>query len=180
MSGQNDFMTLYQSSHSQFVRFCHAITGNEHLAKDLVNDTLLSALEQFDRVEKPGSFTAYLIGIARRTYLNQLRRERIRNTLTLNKAPEITDRYDKTGLSIEVMLLYEALSKLPPKQKEALILFEITGFSLKEVCELQKSGLSAVKARLKRGREKLRLLLSDKESEFIEKEKSYGKKIITC
>ena len=49
-------------------------------------------------------------------------------------------------------MLYKALNTLPTNQKEALILFEISGFSIKEVCEIQKSSESAVKQRLKRGR----------------------------
>ena len=49
-------------------------------------------------------------------------------------------------------VLYKALNTLPTNQKEALILFEISGFSIKEVCEIQKSSESAVKQRLKRGR----------------------------
>lgn len=180
MSRQSEFMDLYTSSHDQFVRFCHAMTGEESTAQDLVNDTLLKAFEHFDRLQKPESFTAYLIGIARRVYLNQLRRKRILNTFALNHIPQVEDKQDRTSLSIEVKILYEALSKLPPRQREAIVLFEITGFSLKEICVLQKSNLSAVKARLSRGREKLRKLLTDKETEVVKKEKNYGKEFITC
>ena len=52
-------------------------------------------------------------------------------------------------------MLHKALSYLPELQREALILFEITGYSIKEIMEIQKSGSSAVKQRLARGRKEL-------------------------
>ena len=57
------------------------------------------------------------------------------------------------------------MSLLPEEQKEAVILFEISGFSIKEICEIQQAGESAVKQRLKRGRQKLTEILTF-ESEF--------------
>jgi DNA-directed RNA polymerase specialized sigma24 family protein len=38
----------------------------------------------------------------------------------------------------EIELLYQFLTKLPELQKEAIILFEITDFSIKEIMEIQK------------------------------------------
>jgi RNA polymerase sigma-70 factor (ECF subfamily) len=63
-----------------------------------------------------------------------------------------------------VRLLYEALQKLPEEQREAIILFEISGFSLKEVQQIQGAGLSAVKSRIVRGKKKLARLLNDHET----------------
>jgi len=51
--------------------------------------------------------------------------------------------------------LHQALSKLPEVQKEAIILYEISGFSIKEIATIQDASEPAVKQRLKRGREKL-------------------------
>ena len=58
--------------------------------------------------------------------------------------------------------LYKALEKLPELQREALILFEISGFSIKEIAGIQSSSEDAVKQRLSRGRKELLELLSEK------------------
>lgn len=50
-----------------------------------------------------------------------------------------------TSLSTDVSFLYDALRKINTEQREALILFELTGFSIKEIAEIQKVGISAVK-----------------------------------
>ncbi len=178
MTKQQEFLELYNPSHDRFIRFCHAFTHDEHSAKDLVSETIVKAYENFHLIKKPESFTAYLIGIARRIYFNQRRRQWLFEPLTAKtlEAPGSS----KTDLPTEVSQLYEALGLLPTKQREAIILFEITGFSLKEICEIQKSGLSAVKARLRRGRERLRKLLEDPEVSYTKTKSSYDKEIITC
>jgi RNA polymerase sigma-70 factor (ECF subfamily) len=56
---------------------------------------------------------------------------------------------------MDIHFLYLALQQLPEEQRECIILFEISGFSIKEIAQTQQAGESAVKQRLKRGREKL-------------------------
>ena len=65
------------------------------------------------------------------------------------------------NLSLDVKLLYTMLNQLPDDQKECILLFEISGFSLKEIAAIQASSEGAIKQRLKRGREKLKELMED-------------------
>jgi RNA polymerase sigma-70 factor (ECF subfamily) len=53
----------------------------------------------------------------------------------------------------------EAVASLPPLQREALVLFEYEGISLNEIASMVGSDVGAVKARLHRGRERLRRTL---------------------
>lgn len=180
MTKQSDFLQLYDQSHEQFTKYCHAMVGDVDEAKDLISEAVLKAYEQFDKIKKPNSFVAYIIGIARRIYLNKLRSQKFQVRLSSTKTNEIVDSNAKTDLSIEVILLYEALSKLPKKQREAIILFEINGFSIADISNIQNSGQSAVKARLRRGRNSLRTLLLDKDSDKDTRERDHQKDIINC
>jgi RNA polymerase sigma-70 factor (ECF subfamily) len=63
-------------------------------------------------------------------------------------------------------VLDRALARLPEKQREAVILFEISGFSLAEIREIQGGSLSGVKSRIVRGRDNLANLLRDRESAY--------------
>src|SRR5207247_7978577 len=49
-----------------------------------------------------------------------------------------------------------ALGTLAAAQREAVVLFEIDGYSIEEIAAMQRASISAVKSRLTRGREKLR------------------------
>lgn len=173
------FLALYDPVHDQFTRYCLAMTGNEQDAKDLINDAILRALERFETLRNPDSFLYFLISIAKRVYLNQRRRTKFWGQVSESKMEGYQDPSANQETNIEAWLLYKALDKLPTKQKEALILFEITGFSLKEVAEIQGNSLSAVKVRLMRGRKKLAELLRDSESEFVNKKSVKGQFLLT-
>lgn len=56
-------------------------------------------------------------------------------------------------LSLKVQ---EAVSNLPPLQRETLVLFEYEGLALSEIAGLVGTDVGAVKARLHRARERLR------------------------
>ena len=49
-----------------------------------------------------------------------------------------------------------ALASLPAVQREAVVLFEVEGYSIEEIAAWQKASVPAVKARLQRGRARLR------------------------
>jgi RNA polymerase sigma-70 factor (ECF subfamily) len=50
----------------------------------------------------------------------------------------------------------EALSTLDAVQREVIVLFEIDGYTIEEVADMQHASIPAVKSRLARGRRKLR------------------------
>ncbi len=78
-----------------------------------------------------------------------------------------------TERDAEVYLLHKALSLLPEDQRECIILFEISGFSIKEIVEIQGVSESAVKQRLKRARAKLIEILTF-ESDYKNEEVKNG------
>ncbi|MGE0870078.1 MAG: RNA polymerase sigma factor [Kofleriaceae bacterium] len=49
-----------------------------------------------------------------------------------------------------------ALATLRPAEREAIVLFELHGYSIEEIAEIQRTSLSSVKSRLTRGRDRLR------------------------
>lgn len=55
----------------------------------------------------------------------------------------------------------DALAKLSPKQRAAVILHHYAGYSVKEVAEIIDSTSAAVRVHLNRGRNRLRELLGD-------------------
>jgi predicted RNA polymerase sigma factor len=79
----------------------------------------------------------------------------------LDKLPEIFPR-NEIGDSYDG--IYLAISELKIKEKIALLLFEIGGFSIEEIRIIQKEkSASAVKSRLSRARAKLKRIINDLE-----------------
>lgn len=154
-SKQERFLELYRPAHTQFERFCRARAFGDMPYQDLMNDTLLIAYRKIDTLINKDVFLSFLIGIATRILSNNKRKRRPQSGVDefiFNNHPDPSDTIDK---KFEIEMLHKALSQLPELQREALILFEITGYSIKEIMDIQKSGASAVKQRLARGRKEL-------------------------
>ena len=66
------------------------------------------------------------------------------------------DRILDDELAVKVQ---QAVSSLPPLQKEALVLFEYEGLGLNEIAVMVGTDVGAVKSRLYRAREQLRRVL---------------------
>jgi RNA polymerase sigma-70 factor, ECF subfamily len=156
---QIEFMKLYEPVHNSFVRFCAAKAYGVMETGDLVNETILNAFADFEKLKEKKAFLSYLFSIACNVVNNTLRKKKV-VSYTNEFDCQIEDKTQPVyETKSEIELLYKALNKLPDAQKEALILFEISGFSIKEISEIQKAGISSVKQRLKRGREKLSEIL---------------------
>lgn len=152
---QQEFLGLYEAIHKSFARFCHARAYGLMEPEDLIAESVLKALEHFDKLKDKKTFLSFMFSIARNIVNNKYRREKFRGKYNENYAHSIPDKGIDAETRYDVEILYQMLNELPAKQKEAIILFEISGFSIKEVAEIQNSKESAVKQRLKRGRENL-------------------------
>lgn len=161
---EKDFMAFYSPVHDQFERFCKARAYGKVDFEDLMHDTILIAFEKFDKVQNNQVFLHYLIGISIRVLANANRKKEEVEMNEFKNHPIQLDTKD------EIEFLHFGLAQLPEEQREALILFEISGFSIKEICELTNSGESAVKQRLRRGRMDLQTILTTelKKNEKIE------------
>ena len=163
------FKELYNPCHQAFLRYCRGLTGDPDDAMDLAGEAVLIVFENLEKLRKKDSFKAYLYSVARRLQLQHYRRIRFRGLYDEKLAELLPDGGSIPDINHDVKLLYELLGKLPHKQKEAIVLFEISGFSLKEIRELQGGTLSGVKMRLSRARSQLRLWLKDPSENMSEK-----------
>lgn len=157
-------MQLYKPVQRRLSAYCRVITENEEKALDLVQETLTKAFESFDTLRDPAAFQFFLIGIARNCHLKQQRRWKFFGKQTEIKPANIEIASDSIEMQYDIQLIREGIAGLNAEQREVILLFHILGFSIKEIAEDLTITEAAVKNRLARGRERLRKLLSDKES----------------
>lgn len=162
---QKRFLALLQPHHDSLARFARAMCKTDEEARDVVGDTIEQAFKNLHKLKHDEAFLSWIFTIARRIE----KRRRWRGRLFEHFDPTAHDSDDYAALhsnpsaeaELDTKLLYDALQRLPFKQREAFTLFEISGFSLQEIQELQGDSLSAVKMRLVRARETLRSLLGE-------------------
>tara|TARA_B100000809_G_scaffold206739_1_gene208890 strand:- start:440 stop:976 length:537 start_codon:yes stop_codon:yes gene_type:complete len=156
---QQHFLKLYEPVHDRFERFCRARVFGKMEYHDLMNDTLLIAFQKMDTLKSEKAFLSFLIGISVRVLANHHKKKK-EEAYPEQQGFDVLDVNSKTERDAEVYLLHKALAMLPEEQRECIILFEISGFSIKEIVAIQAVSESAVKQRLKRGREKLTEILT--------------------
>jgi len=162
---EKEFLELYSELEKRLSAFALALSRNREDAKDLVAETVLKAYETFDNLKSPQAFASYLFSIASRIHKRKIWRRRLFGGWNESFSDTLPAQDFDPDILFDVEELYKALAKLPNKMREALVLFEISGFSIKEIEEIQSSSNSAVKVRLKRGREKLAEIMRDNEIE---------------
>jgi len=153
------FLKLYEPIHAKFEKFCRARVYGRMEYSDLMNETLLVAYSKFDSIKNKTSLLSFLCGTAIKLLANDNRKLKPKQ-ISDAKQLIVIDTNANTDKDLNVSLLYKAMDFLPVEQKECLILFEILGFSIKEIIEIQNSSESAVKQRLRRGRLRLNEILT--------------------
>lgn len=159
---QTIFLAAYADCHDAFLRYCTTVAFGKCDVCDLVQDVMLSAFKHFDGIEE-GKLLHYLIRAARNRSISLGRGRRYKVEVLEEQCLE---RLQSKGASAETILdveaLYRALHQLPEKQRNAVVLFEINGFSVREIAGMQGSSEASVKMKLSRGRKQLKALLTDR------------------
>jgi len=158
------FLQVYERHRDAVFRFAYRLSGSVELAEDITHDTFLGLLKKPENFD-PGraSLRTYLFAAVRNLWLNQLRkfgRESAIDDLPVDQfvAPgrEPLRRLMDDELSLKVR---DAVSSLPPLQREALVLFDYEGLALSEIASLVGTDVGAVKARLHRARSRIKTAL---------------------
>lgn len=155
---QQRFTALLEPLHGRLLRFARANTRQSESARDLASEAILAAWRNFDTIRDEQALLSYLFTTVSRLAARE--RERSKRHAEFD-AEEHEHRSGGVSpdLAAEVALLHEALWKLPEEMREAVTLFEVAGFSIDEIARMQNAGISAVKMRISRGRERLKELL---------------------
>jgi RNA polymerase sigma-70 factor (ECF subfamily) len=158
-----EFLQFYKPIHSRFVKFCSSMAYGRMETQDLVQETVLVVMQKWDRIEKKESLLAFMVGTAGRILQNQGRKSSRETGLDAERDSlrKLEAQTQDPSLAFDIHLMFEAMKQLGEKERECLVLFEISGFSVKEVAEIQQETETAIKSRLSRGRQKLKAILED-------------------
>lgn len=159
------------SEHSARVyRLAYRLTGNQHDAEDLTQETFLRVFRSLDTYS-PGTFEGWLHRITTNLFLDQVRRKRrVRidpwgdETERLPAAAASTPErgFEHANLDSDVQ---RALDALPPEFRAAVVLCDMEGLSYEEIGVTLGIKLGTVRSRIHRGRALLRESLAHRAPE---------------
>jgi RNA polymerase sigma-70 factor (ECF subfamily) len=153
---REQFIEIINIEQERLRRFLLALCcGNRDEADDIAQNALLKAYLSISKYEG----TTWLYRIAYNLFIDTNRCRRTLQSLeTLEKHVDATFDADR---DFRYQPLYMALEKLPPKERTAILLFYLKGYSIKEIADIVDATEDAVKKQLSRGRVKLKNLLKD-------------------
>jgi RNA polymerase sigma-70 factor (ECF subfamily) len=147
----------------------------------MTQETFLRVFRNAKRYEPTAKFTTWLYRIASNLCINELKKRKLRAHASLDAQPigldaDGTKLVNRIASSTEIPLmkierqelggiLKKAIDALPDDQRRTLILVEYMHLPYKEIADILDVTLSAIKMRVKRARDSLRVALQFLDSE---------------
>ncbi|AKK10172.1 RNA polymerase sigma factor [Corynebacterium uterequi] len=147
-----------RATHDDVWRLLAHLAGPE-LADDLTQDTYLRVLGALPRFAARSSARTWLLSLARRAWVDNIRRERSRpraSTVTYEDATAATPDLgaDQSQWS-EWIDARSLIDQLPAERREALILTQVLGYSYEEAATITGVRIGTIRSRVARARRDL-------------------------
>ena len=140
--------------------FAISLSGNVDRADDLVQETLMRAIANIDSFQPGTNMSAWLFTILRNLFRSEYRKRRREVEDADGSYADTLKSQPEQGSRLEFNEFRVALDKLPPDQREALILVGASGFSYEEAAAICECAVGTIKSRVNRARGRLADLLS--------------------
>ena len=158
---RQEFGTLVHRYEDKILAYVRYMGFGEADARDIAQDAFVRAFRHLRRCGEPDRFAGWLFRIAanlcrtagKRTGKRAVESLEVYRTSLASEEPGPLEAAEASWAKRRVR---EALDALPADQREALVLMYLMGYSVSEIEEMTGASASAVKMRLKRGRDALR------------------------
>ncbi|MBB6052870.1 sigma-70 family RNA polymerase sigma factor [Armatimonas rosea] len=164
-----EFDALVAKDWERFWRFAYRLTSDRDLAEDLLSETLIDAFSAFDRY-RGEKFASWFFRMLTTNRIDMARKARRRQAESLDtvfsetEGKDIADNRENPELRLLNPLYSEpvqkALDALPLENRVAILLADVEGYDYVEIAQMLHIPIGTVRSRIFRGREKLRLALS--------------------
>ena len=154
--GNIDMLRFLFERHNKHVyNFLLKMCGNKILSEDITQEVFYKMIK-YRTSYNNGKFVSWMFTIAANS-LSSYNNEKLKEYKGIH---ELTNFLSETNVEVKENYsnLHEALKKLSPNDREILILNRLQGIKHNELAEIVNSTPGAVKTRVSRAMEKLRLI----------------------
>lgn len=157
------FTAFVRGSGPALARTAFFLTGDRHLAEDLVQTALAQTYVHWPRVTEPEAYTRRVLVNANAAWW----RRRSATEVPVDAVPDLAGPDDHGHAYAEREPLVAALRQLPAKQRAALVLRYFEDRSEADTARLMGCTAGSVKRHTSRGLERLRTLLGEEHAALV-------------
>ena len=153
--GARTFEAFYDAEARTLFQRLWLVTGNRAEAEELMQDAFLKVWERWDRVGGMDDAVGYLYRTAMNLFRKRYRRTAIAVRRTVGLAPSNDDFSDADDRHV----VRHVLATLPPRQRAALVLTELLGFTTKEAGDALGVTDATIRSLTRHGRDAFRRVM---------------------
>lgn len=139
--------------------FARGLCGSREMADDMAQDAMMRGWAARASFTPGTNFRAWMFMILRNQFYTTIRKERRTTSLDPEVAERMLVAAPAQQHAIHLADVAKALLKLPPEQREVLMLIGANGLSYDEAAEVIGCAIGTIKSRLARGRKALTELI---------------------
>jgi RNA polymerase sigma-70 factor (ECF subfamily) len=144
----------------QLRAYARALTaGNADLADDIVQDTLMLALQGWHSFTPGTNLKAWLVQILRNRFHSVVSRKHVRAEIGVDDLSWLASVPAFQERRLEVLEFKRAFARLTPAHREALVLHAVHGLPYERIAEICGCEIGTVKSRINRARNLLKQML---------------------
>ncbi len=157
MQGYDGFRAFVASRSAALARTAYLLTGDLHLAEDLLQEAFARVAARWDRIAAAGDPEPYVRRVLYTCAVDGFRRRRVVESVTADP-PELHGPGDDSETVARRVVLRDALARLTPNQRAVLVLRFYEDRTEKQTAELLGCSVSTVKSQTKHALGRLRAL----------------------
>ncbi|HEU4462882.1 MAG TPA: sigma-70 family RNA polymerase sigma factor [Solirubrobacterales bacterium] len=127
------FAAIFRRYHQPLYRFCLAIVGNPEDAQDALQNTMVKVMRALPGEERQIELKPWLYRIAHNEAIDLLRRRRETRELDAEQAAPGYGLAEDAATRERLRRLLADLRELPERQREVLVMRELSGFEFEEI-----------------------------------------------
>ena len=159
-SSEQRFLEALRPVQASAERYAVSLAGDRDEAKDLLQEAIIIVWKRFEEILDPGAFKSYFFTVITNLHRRRYRRSKRFTQIEDVHTEHLADTHTLPDTAADTRIIREAIDKLSPKAREAILLYEVEDLSVSDIAEIQRSSVSAVKVRLMRARQKLKSMLN--------------------
>ena len=171
---QQAFVALMRRHKAMVTNFVYRFVGDYDRAVDIAQETFVRLFRFAHKYSETARFSTWLLAIAANLAKTELRRERSRNTVSINSHLSFDDEYEdwdipdhtympdtRIDTSLISQRVQKALLAVSPTNREVVILRDMLQLSYEEISIVTGCEMGTIKSRINRGRKRLQEELRD-------------------